>query len=141
MTNNRPAAVESAAATPPAATSAMTQPGRPAISGLASTIISRSIYTSLIDSVGWLFNNRSPWAPVFPLNDGLVGERAAPEPYCMMPSLFLSCQAISPVFSQFPNHSGASAYGVLCTVSTKFNRAKDATAGAVVYKIAMKTKA
>ena len=44
---NSPAAVESAAATPPAATKAITQKGNFAISGLARTIISLSIYTSL----------------------------------------------------------------------------------------------
>mgnify|MGYP003317947690 CR=1 FL=1 len=38
-----PAAVERAAAKPPAATNAITHPGNFAISGLASTIISRSI--------------------------------------------------------------------------------------------------
>ncbi len=43
MTNNRPAAVERAAASPPAATSAITHPGSWAISGFAKTIISLSI--------------------------------------------------------------------------------------------------
>ena len=47
MTNNSPAAVERAAANPPAATSAITHAGRFAISGLASTIISRSTVSSL----------------------------------------------------------------------------------------------
>src|SRR5690606_37070003 len=42
ITNNRPAAVERAAANPPAATRATTQLGRLAISGLANTMMSRS---------------------------------------------------------------------------------------------------
>ena len=42
MASNRPAAVDSAAAIPPAATRAMTQLGSLAISGLASTMMSRS---------------------------------------------------------------------------------------------------
>ena len=42
MTKSKPAAVERAAAKPPAATSAATQLGKPAISGLANTIISLS---------------------------------------------------------------------------------------------------
>ena len=41
MASKRPAAVESAAARPPAATRPMTQLGRLAISGLASTRMSR----------------------------------------------------------------------------------------------------
>ena len=47
MTSSRPAAVESAAARPPAATSAITHAGSFAISGLASTMMSRSIVISL----------------------------------------------------------------------------------------------
>ena len=43
MASNRPAAVDSAAARPPAATRAITQLGRRAISGLASTMMSLSI--------------------------------------------------------------------------------------------------
>ena len=42
ITSNNPAAVDKAAAKPPAATSAMTHIGRFAISGLARTIISLS---------------------------------------------------------------------------------------------------
>ncbi|MNE61454.1 hypothetical protein D3C80_1566690 [compost metagenome] len=42
ITSNSPAAVESAAARPPAAINAITQPGRPAISGLANTMMSLS---------------------------------------------------------------------------------------------------
>ena len=41
-TNSNPAAVESAAATQPAMTNAITHFGNPAISGLASTIMSLS---------------------------------------------------------------------------------------------------
>ena len=41
------AAVDSAAAMPPAATSAITQFGKPAISGLARTMMSRSTVSSL----------------------------------------------------------------------------------------------
>ncbi|MNT86039.1 hypothetical protein D3C72_2262810 [compost metagenome] len=47
MTSSRPAAVESAAAIPPAATSAITQFGRLAISGLASTMMSLLTVSSL----------------------------------------------------------------------------------------------
>ena len=43
MTRRRPAAVDKAAASPPAATRAITHAGSFAISGLAKTIISRSI--------------------------------------------------------------------------------------------------
>ena len=43
ITRSKPAAVESAAASPPAATRAITQPGNFAISGFAKTIISLSI--------------------------------------------------------------------------------------------------
>ena len=44
IANNRPAAVESAAASPPATTRAITQPGSLAISGLASTMMSLSTW-------------------------------------------------------------------------------------------------
>ena len=43
MTKRSPAAVERAAANPPAATKAITHAGSLAISGLAKTIMSRSI--------------------------------------------------------------------------------------------------
>ena len=46
-TSSSPAAVDSAAAMPPAATRAITQSGSPAISGLASTMMSRSTVSSL----------------------------------------------------------------------------------------------
>ena len=46
ITSSKPAAVESAAARPPAATNAITQSGNPAISGFAKTIMSLSIYSS-----------------------------------------------------------------------------------------------
>ena len=42
ITNNNPAVVDSAAAKPPAATRAITQTGKLAISGLAKTTMSRS---------------------------------------------------------------------------------------------------
>ena len=48
ITNNSPAAVLSAAAKPPAATRAITQAGRLAISGLARTIISLSTVNSFL---------------------------------------------------------------------------------------------
>ncbi len=51
ITSSRPAAVDSAAASPPAATSAITQSGSLAISGLASTMMSRSMVSSLRSSV------------------------------------------------------------------------------------------
>ncbi|MQM40202.1 hypothetical protein KBTX_04249 [wastewater metagenome] len=47
MAMSRPAAVDSAAARPPATTSAITQLGRLAISGLAMTMMSRSTVSSL----------------------------------------------------------------------------------------------
>ncbi len=47
ITSNNPAAVDNAAAMPPAATSAITQFGNPAISGLASTMMSLSTLSSL----------------------------------------------------------------------------------------------
>ena len=48
ITKRSPAAVDNAAAKAPAASRAMTQFGNSAISGLAITIISRSILNSLI---------------------------------------------------------------------------------------------
>ena len=48
ITSNSPAAVDKAAARLPAATSAITQAGKFAISGFASTIISRSTVNSFI---------------------------------------------------------------------------------------------
>ena len=105
MTRSSPAAVESAAARPPAATSAMTQFGSFAISGLASTMMSRSTLTSFT-----------------------FGSFAI----CMTPSPFLSSQPTSLVFSQFLNQEGASAYFVPWIVLMKLVRAKAATAGAVV---------
>ena len=50
ITNNKPAAVDNAAANPPAATKAITQFGKPAISGLASTIISLSMINSFFEA-------------------------------------------------------------------------------------------
>ena len=44
IASNRPAAVDKAAAKPPATTSAITQPGSLAISGFAKTMISLSIF-------------------------------------------------------------------------------------------------
>ena len=49
ITNNSPAAVDKAAARPPAATRAITQFGYFAISGFAKTIISLSTISSLVD--------------------------------------------------------------------------------------------
>ena len=46
ITKSSPAAVDNAAAIPPAATKAITQFGNPAISGFAKTIISRSTFNS-----------------------------------------------------------------------------------------------
>ena len=50
ITNSRPAAVDSAAARPPAASSATTQFGSFASSGEASTMMSRLIFISLRSS-------------------------------------------------------------------------------------------
>ena len=47
ITSSKPAVVDSAAAIPPAATSAITHAGKLAISGFANTIMSRSTFTSL----------------------------------------------------------------------------------------------
>ena len=104
MTSSRPAAVESAAASPPAATRPTTHAGSSAISGLASTMMSRSMKSSA----------------------------SGPSPYWMIPSPLRSVNAISPVASQFLNHEGASAYAVWWSVWIMFTRAKAATAGAVV---------
>jgi hypothetical protein len=81
--------VESAAASPPAATSPMTQSGSWAISGLASTMMSLSMVSSLATG--------SP-AP---------STRLGPE-YWMTPSPFTSSNWISPVSSQVVNHAGTS---------------------------------
>ena len=59
----------------------------------------------------------------------------------MIPSLFLSFHAIRPIFSQFMNQSGADSYSTFWTESIKLIFAKAATAGAVVYKRAIKTNA
>ena len=53
ITNSNPAAVESAAANPPAATKATTQLGKPAISGFAKTIISLSMVNSFFTLSFW----------------------------------------------------------------------------------------
>ncbi len=53
LTSNRPAAVESAAANPPAATKATTQLGKPAISGFAKTMISLSMVNSFLTLSFW----------------------------------------------------------------------------------------
>ena len=50
IANNKPAAVDNAAASPPAATNAITQFGSLAISGFAKTIISRSTLTISLSS-------------------------------------------------------------------------------------------
>ncbi len=52
ITNNSPAAVDRAAAIPPAATSPTTQFGSWAISGAANTIMSLSITTSFVSTSG-----------------------------------------------------------------------------------------
>ena len=51
ITNNNPAAVDNAAARPPAATNAITQLGKLAISGFANTMISLSTYNSFLASL------------------------------------------------------------------------------------------
>ena len=81
-TSSRPAAVESAAASPPAATRPMIQLGNAAISGFASTMMSRSIVSSFV---------------------------VASPTYWMSPSPFLSSKVIRPVCSHFVNHSGMEA--------------------------------
>ena len=110
MARSRPAAVDRAAARPPAPTRPTTQLGSLAISGLANTMMSWSILTSL----------------------ALFGSSHLPGRICMMPSPFLSFQPTSPVFSQFLNQEGALTYSTLFTVLMKLVRAKTDTAGAVV---------
>ena len=64
MVISKPAAVDKAAATPPAATRAITQKGSLAISGFAKTIISLSIYTSfLLVKSGLFITTLSPEFP------------------------------------------------------------------------------
>ena len=48
---------------------------------------------------------------------------------------------MSPVSSQLMNQDGASEYGTLATVFKRLVRANAATAGAVVYRIAMNSRA
>ena len=105
ITSSSPAAVESAAASPPAATSPTTQFGSREISGLASTMMSRSMVSS--------FSSGSAT-------------------YWMLPSPLRSSKEISPVPSHLLNHSGMASYGWPATVSSRLARAKTATAGAVV---------
>ncbi len=89
-TSSSPAAVERAAARPPAATSPTTHVGRPEISGFASTMMSRSICSSL--GIG---------AP--------APSTAAGPTYWIRPSPLWSSKVMSPVPSQLVNHSGTSA--------------------------------
>ena len=115
ITNNRPAAVDNAAANPPAATNPTTQFGSFAISGFANTMMSGSIVSSFATSD---FSPR----------------------YWMRPSPFKSLNSINSVASQFLNHSGTSSYltsanSPSCsnlTVWRRLVRANTATAGAVV---------
>ena len=64
ITKSNPAAVERAAAKPPAATRAITQSGKSAISGFANTIMSRSIYSSFELADGRLEIFLSPFRPL-----------------------------------------------------------------------------
>ena len=89
-TSSSPAAVESAAASPPAATRPATQFGSPAISGFASTTMSRSIVSSF--AIGVPAASRAP-APT----------------YWMRPSPLRSSKAMRPVRSHVVNHAGTSA--------------------------------
>ena len=107
ITRSKPAAVERAAAKPPATISPITHGGKLAISGFARTIISLSIVNSLICSSAT---------------------------YWITPSAFLSSNWSKPVFSQFLNHWGTSEYWAFDTVLIKLTFANAATAGAVVYK-------
>ena len=86
ITSKSPAAVDKAAAKAPAATKAITQFGNCAISGLASTIISLSIYISFSLEVLSLLTNLSPFAPLSEVNFGLTFSRALPGLYCIIPS-------------------------------------------------------
>ena len=89
-TSRRPAAVESAAASPPAATRPTTQSGSPEISGFASTMMSRSTTSSFV--IG---------AP--------AASTASGPTYWMRPSAFESVKVSSPVSSHCVNHSGTAA--------------------------------
>ena len=74
--------MDNAAANAPAATKAITQSGKFAISGFAKTIMSLSTTNSFLDLSAT---------------------------YWMCPSLFLSVNVIKPVVSHFLNHTGTSA--------------------------------
>ncbi len=104
--------MESAAARPPAATRAVIGAASPAISGLASTMMSRSTFSSLAVS----------------------GLSKAPGANVITPSPFLSLTARRPVSSQAVNHSSERASWIVApaTESIRFVFAKAATAGAVV---------
>ena len=79
ITSKRPAAVDNAAASAPAATKAITQGGSSAISGLAKTMMSRSIYTSLLDFTWESFEIiLSPNLPMESSYLGLTGSKAFP---------------------------------------------------------------
>ena len=83
ITRSSPAAVDSAAARPPAATRATTQLGNPAISGFARTMMSRSMVSSFAVS--------------------LCGPR-----YWTAPSPLWSSHFTRPVSSQLVNQVGTS---------------------------------
>ncbi|MFT6774008.1 MAG: hypothetical protein ACJA1L_001719 [Paracoccaceae bacterium] len=92
IANSRPAAVDSAAAGPPAASSAITQPGRRAISGLASTRM--SLFTDSSD----------PFQP----SDSTLAAKSPDVSLCcwILPSPFLSSNFKRPATSQFDIHCG-----------------------------------
>ena len=67
--------------------------------------------------------------------------RFASATYWILPSLFLSSKVNKPVFSQFLNQLGASSYFALDRVLIRLVLANTATAGAVVYSIAINRSA
>ena len=140
-TRSSPAAVESAAAIQPAMSSAMTHFGKPAMRGFAITIMSFPNQSSFgLALTGSLVSNLSPLAPRPSAKMGAFPAKTAPSfpdsdlpgpKYWILPSPFLSIQAICPVSSKSWNHAGASLYEVSCSSPMRFTRAKAPMVGAV----------
>src|SRR5690606_14633540 len=91
ITNNKPAAVERAAAIPPAATNPTTQLGSWAISGAASTMMSLSMTISLVSGSGV---------------------------YCTTPSWLISLIEIKLVACQLDTHCGTWSTGLSASESS-----------------------
>src|SRR5690606_8067437 len=105
MTSSRPAAVDMAAARPPAATRPTIGAGRPAISGLASTRMS------------------------------LLRIRSAPEAALLLTVLMVVASGLmltNPVACQLVTHDGSASTALPCTSLSMLNLVNAPTAGAVV---------